>query len=333
MPDNYAMSFSAPNYSGVLFRKGNEKTPFSTMIGGKAYVTDHTEFSTGVFYDAAEGEQPNISEKASLTAPDAKAAERRQETNVTQIFQESYGVSDAKLSNMGTLSGLNAANQTANPIDERAFQADRAMARIAQNIEYTFINGVYNKATSDTTVNKTRGILTAITSNVIDAGGKDLGYWLMMEAIKSISEQSGETQNLAGLVSAVQLMQVQKDAQENGLKVITDGQTVNGLAVTKIITPFGVLNLAQGKYLPSDTALIFNPMYCAPVMQNVPEKGNFYDTLLGKVGNGEKHVIFGQTGLDYGAEFLHAKITGLATDFEAPENGVLTRTKTSASKA
>lgn len=330
MADNFTMSFSNPNYSGLLFRKGNEKTPFSTIIGGKAYTTDHTEFSVGVFYNAATGEQPSISEKASLTAPDAQSTSRTQETNVTQIFQQSYGVSDAKLSNMGTLSGLNAANQVANPIDERVFQADRAMAKIAQDIEYTFINGTYNKATSDTTVNKTRGILNAITSNVIAADGKDLGYWLMMEAIKSISEKSGETQNLAGLVSSVQLMQVQKDAQENGLKVISDGQEINGLKVTTIVTPFGNLSLSQGKYLPDGTALIFNPMYCAPVMQPVPEKGNFYDTLLGKTGNGEKHVIFGQTGLDYGAEYLHAKITGLATTFTAPENGVLTRTAAAA---
>lgn len=328
MADNITMSFSSPNYSGLLFRKGNEKTPFSTIIGGKAYTTDHTEFSVGVFYDAATGEQPNISEKASLTAPDANTVEKNQETNVTQIFQQSYGISDAKLSNMGTLSGLNASNQVANPIDEKVFQADRAMAKIAQDVEYTFVNGTYNKATTDATVNKTRGILTAITSNVIDGGGKDLGYWLMMEAIKSISEKSGETQNLIGLVSAIQLMQVQKDALENGLKVFSEGQSVNGIAVTTIVTPFGNLNLTQGRYLPKDTALIFNPMYCAPVMQMVPEKGNFYDTLLGQTGNGEKHTIFGQTGLDYGAEFLHAKITGLKTTFEAPENGVLTRTKT-----
>lgn len=328
MADAYTMSFTNPNYSGLLFKKGNEKTPFSTLIGGKAYTTDHTEFSVGVFYDAATGEQPSISEKASLTAPDAKTVARTQDTNVTQIFQQSYGVSDAKLSNMGTLSGLNAANQVANPIDERAFQAERAMAKIAQDIEYSFINGTYAKASNDTTANKTKGILNAITTNVIEAGSKELGYWLMAEAIKSISEQSGETQNLIGLVSPIQLMQVQKDAEERGIKVITDGQTVNGLNVTSIITPFGVLNLSQGRYLPNDTALIFNPEYCAPVMQMVPEKGNFYDTLLGQTGNGEKHVIFGQTGLDYGAEYLHAKITGLASTFTAPESGILTRTKT-----
>ena len=40
---------------------------------------------------------------------------------------------------------------------------------------------------------------------------------------------------------------------------------------------------------------------------------------LAKTGAGEKYQIFGQIGLDYGAEFLHGKITGLATTFTKPE--------------
>ena len=35
MADQIATSFETPNYSGLLFNKGNTRTPFSSMIGGK----------------------------------------------------------------------------------------------------------------------------------------------------------------------------------------------------------------------------------------------------------------------------------------------------------
>lgn len=68
---------------------------------------------------------------------------------MTQIFHESVAVSYAKESNMGTLSGVNIANQEANPINELDFQVAAKMQKVNRDIEYTFINGVFAKATSD----------------------------------------------------------------------------------------------------------------------------------------------------------------------------------------
>ena len=33
--DQFATSFEVLNYSGMLFNKGNNRTPFSSMIGGR----------------------------------------------------------------------------------------------------------------------------------------------------------------------------------------------------------------------------------------------------------------------------------------------------------
>lgn len=123
MADNIATSHGVLNYSGMLFNKGNTRTPLSAIIGSKAKLTNHVEFTTGQEYEGGgEGEQPEISENASLNAPEATAATREQKTNVTQIFQETVGVSYGKMSNMGTLSGLNVENQKANPMTELDFQ-------------------------------------------------------------------------------------------------------------------------------------------------------------------------------------------------------------------
>lgn len=123
MADTFATSFGVLNYSGMLFNKGNVRTPLSSIIGSKAKTTNHVEFVTGQEYTSnGNGSQPAISESASLTAPDADVVTRSQKTNVTQIFQESVGISYGKQSNMGTLSGINVAEQQANPMSELDFQ-------------------------------------------------------------------------------------------------------------------------------------------------------------------------------------------------------------------
>lgn len=313
MAEVFAMSGNTPNYSGMLFNKGNTKTPFSTMIGSKRKYTNHTEFVTGQEFETATGSQPDISEAASLTAPEASAITREQKTNVTQIFQESVGVSYGKMSNMGTLSGLNIAGQQANPINEEDFQVAAKMAKIGQDIEYTFLNGVYQKSTGDTVANKSRGLLTAITSNVIAAGGKTLTFMLLCEALKSIQESNGDISNIVLGLDSTSRLQLNADAVANGLTIVESGRDINGIAVDKVLTPLGSVYLKELKYLPGGTVALFDPFIMAPVEQMVPGKGNFFIEELAKTGAGTKKQIFGQIGLDHGPEWYSAKITGLST--------------------
>lgn len=318
MADQIATSFETPNYSGLLFNKGNTRTPFSSMIGGKTKYTDHVEFAVGQEYTTDGGTQPAISEAASLTAPEASVKKRKQTTNVTQIFQESVGISYAKMSNMGTLSGLNVTGQKANPADELAFQVDAKMKKIARDIEYTYLNGVYAKADSDTKANKTRGILPAITSNIVDAAGKPLTVWMLANALKVIYESNAPTNGLVVWLDAISMFQLNADAQMNGNTIVPASREVNGISLSKVLTPLGEVNLYLGEFLPAGTAGIFNFDVIYPVEQMTPGKGNFYLDALGKTGAGEKYYIFGQTGLDHGPEWYHGKITGISTEFKAP---------------
>lgn len=318
MADQIATSFETPNYSGLLFNKGNTRTPFSSMIGGKTKYTDHVEFAVGQEYTTDGGTQPAISEAASLTAPEASVKKRKQTTNVTQIFQESVGISYAKMSNMGTLSGLNVTGQKANPADELAFQVDAKMKKIARDIEYTYLNGVYAKADSDTKANKTRGILPAITSNIVDAAGKPLTVWMLADALKVIYESNAPTNGLVVWLDAISMFQLNADAQMNGNTIVPASREVNGISLSKVLTPLGEVNLYLGEFLPAGTAGIFNFDVIYPVEQMTPGKENFYLDALGKTGAGEKYYIFGQTGLDHGPEWYHGKITGISTEFKAP---------------
>lgn len=318
MADTFATSFGVLNYSGMLFNKGNTRTPLSSIIGGRAKTTNHVEFVTGQEFTSGGGAQPAISETASLTAPDATVVTREQKTNVTQIFQESVGISYAKQSNMGTLSGINIANQEANPMNELDFQVAAKMMKINADIEYTFINGVYNKATDDSKINKTRGLVPAITTNTKAMASKPLGLWDIADMVKKIYGQNAPTTGLCLWCDATTMFQINADAVQNGLSVVPASREINGIALSSVVTPIGVVYLYLGEYLPGGTALLLNLDVLAPVFQPVPGKGNFFLEELAKTGAGQKYQLFGQIGLDHGPEWYHGKFTGISTSFTAP---------------
>lgn len=319
MADTYAMSHNTLNYSGMLFNKGNTRTPLSAAIGGKTKTTNHVEFVTGQEYTTGNsGAQPAISEEDSLTAPDATIITRSQETNVTQIFHESVAISYAKQSNMGTLSGVNIANQQANPMSELDFQVAAKMQKIARDIEYTFINGVYNKATTDATINKTRGLVPAITTNVKAMSNKPLTFWDVCDLVKTIDTANAPTTGLTLWVDPTTMMQLNADAAVNGLTIVPSSRELNGIRLLEILTPIGTVYLYRGEFLPAGTALMLNLDVIAPVEQPTPDKGNFFLEELAKIGAGTRYQIFGQIGLDHGPEWYHGKFTGIATTFTPP---------------
>lgn len=314
-----AKSFEVLNYSGMLYNKGNTRTPLSSIIGARRIYTNHVEFVTGQEYTGGgTGSQPAISEDASLTAPAASVVKREQKTNVTQIFHESVGISYGKMSNMGTLSGVNIAGQAANPMNELDFQVSAKMQKIARDIEFTFIQGAYSKATSDSTVNKTRGLVTAITTNVTAMGNKPLGLWDIAEMVRKVYESNAPIAGLVVWCDAVTRMQINADAAQNDLTVIPADRTINGINLSRVLTPMGEVYLYTGECLPSGTALLLNLDVIRPVEQPTPGKGNFFLEELAKTGAGTSYQIFGQVGLDHGPEWYHGKWTGIATTFTKP---------------
>ena len=313
-----ATSFGVLNYSGMLFNKGNTRCPLSSIIGGRAKTTNHVEFVTGQEYTTDGGTQPAISENDSLTAPEASVVTRAQKTNVTQIFHETVGVSYGKMSNMGTLNGINIANQQANPMNELDFQVAAKMQKVNRDIEFTFVQGEYSKATTDATVNKTRGLNTAITSNVVAMASKPLGLWNIADGVKNVYEANAPQDGLVLWCDATTMFQVNADAVQNGLTVIPAAREINGIKLSSVITPIGVVYLYLGEFLPKGTAFLLNLDVLSPVFQPVPGKGNFFLEQLSKTGAGEKYQLFGQIGLDHGPEWYHAKFTGISQTFTAP---------------
>lgn len=311
-------SFKVLNYAGMLYNKANTKTPFLNRISGNVKYTNSVEFVTGQFYTSEEGVIPEISETASLTAPDATYITRDQLSNVTQIFQDAVAISYAKMSNMGTLSGVNIAGQQANPQNELDFQVANKMNKLGRSIEKTFIQGKYKKAANDATANQTRGMDEAITSNVIAAKGAKLNIWLVNELMDKIQKSQGDITSLELWTDTTGLNQLNANAIEMGLEIGNPYASAYGVQVRDLILPLGIVHIVLGEFIPEGTAYLFNMNVVGPVEQPTPGKGNFFLEPLAKTGAGEKYQLFGQIGLDHGPEWYHGKITGLSTEFTAP---------------
>lgn len=301
-----ATSFATPNYSGLLYTKSNRRTPFLNSIGAPV-ISDHVEFAVNQEYDLGDPAQPAISETASLTAPQPTTVDREQKTNVCQIFHETVGSSYAHESNMGTLSGINVAGQKPNPQAELVWQIARRMEKIANDINYTFLNGTFNKATTDATINKTRGMLAAVETNT-----ETFSTLSRADIIKILSDvfASGGVVD-GGILTMNAAMKVALTAlyEDASGFVLPASRTVGGVSIDQIVTDFGTVGVTIDQMMPADTILFYNPLVIRPVEMYVPGKGNFFYEELSKVGAGTTGQIFGQIGLDYGPEWYHAKLT------------------------
>lgn len=301
--------WNLPNYAGDLFTADPVNTPFLSAIGGLSggVQTDNFEFPTDSQYSFPVATQPGITEKTSLTAPVATNFVRDQKTNVTQIFHEKVSISYVKESNGGRMSGLNTAGQQNNVSNEKAWQIARTLEKIARDVEYTFLNGVYSKATSTETPNKTRGMLELCKSGTtIAAGDKKLTKATMQALFKSMYDAGAIFKNMVLWVNSTQK------------QIITDlysyaptDRNLGGTNIKQLETDFGNIGISLNRFMPQGVVLAAEMSIVRPVFQPVPEKGNFFYEALAKSGASEDGQIFGQLGLDHGPKFLHGSIDGL----------------------
>lgn len=323
------------NLSGQLFAKTDTSAPLFNMIGSSFHSA--RTFLTGATFDLGQADPANpvagISEQDSLTAPEPEFWTRENAFNVTQIFQRSIQTSYRKTSNSSDLDQYTAissipaqppiAGQTNNVPSEHAWQLTNMLASIRGEIENCIINGTFNDSQGVATdADQTRGLLEATVSNVMTTTGTpelqyDHLYDMTQEVI--LNNPYFDASQYVVIMNYVQFKQAQKICADEGLRIVPN--TLAGVNVYSVVTPFGVLNFMPHKYMPAGTV----EFACMPILRNalqpVPGKGNFFYEELAKVGASDHGQIYGQWGLDHGPEFMHGKITGLATTTEPLTQG------------
>lgn len=308
-----ADSFNCPNYVGELFMVGQNRTPFLNMIGGLTgggKKVNSFLFPVSQEWSLNEAEQPAISEAASMTAPTPTTFVRSQKYNTVQIFQRAVEVSYAKESQVGALSGINIEGQ--NPVrDEKDTQITANLKQVAKDVEYTFINGVYQEATDVATAAKMRGMLEAIQTNVVDASGGALSKDMIKSLVRAMANSGcpfDEPVLFAGSGKIQEISEIYKADD----KFTSHDRNIGGVAVKTILTDFTELGVIWDPAMPETAIMVADMKYISPVFLPVPNKGFLFYEELAKVGASEKGQIYGQIGLDYGPESYHGAIIGLA---------------------
>jgi len=156
-------TYNLPNYTGILYGLTPSETKFFSAIGGLngGGQVSSTEAEWEKFDLRNPGQNVNLE---GADAPATQGRVRGNVTNVAQVHQEQVSVSYSKLAAVGLKSGSN--NDLSNPIsNELDWQTEQMLKQMVRDVNYSFINGVYQKPSDNTTARKTRGLLAAIATN------------------------------------------------------------------------------------------------------------------------------------------------------------------------
>lgn len=307
-------SWNLPNYAGELFTASPKKTPLLSAIGGLTggKTSNSMEFVCGQEYELPAASQPEITESASATAPAATEIARDQKTNTCQIYQETIEITYAKQANAGKLEGLNLGGQSANPANELDFQIARKLEKMATDVEYTFINGSYQKATSAIVAPKTRGLIELCAdSTSIDAQAADLTKALLDSFYLELAKNGALWDNMTIYVNAELKQKLTAIYEDQYNAQMNMGNRQAGGNILTVETDFGLMNIVYDQFVPAKTLLAADIAHLAPVFNPVPGKGVLFVEDLAKNGAAERKQIYGQIGLDHGMAFMHGAITNL----------------------
>lgn len=306
-----ATVWNCPNYIGELFMIGANQTPFLNMSGGlegvNAKQSASFQFPTAQPWSLEAASQPAITETDSLTAPTPTTYVREQDSNTVQIIQEQVSVSYAKQSVTGEISGLSiAGNQPVG--NEKDFQIAANMRQIAVDVDHCFLNGTYQAATDAATAAKTRGIITACTTNTVAAGAVELSKAIIDSLLATMASNGSQFINMVIFCNAFQKQKI-----TNIYGYAPEDRNVGGINIKQVETDFAQIGIVYAPNVPAATVLCADMSVVSPVFCPVPDKGVLFYEELAKTGASEKGQIYGQVGLDYGPEEYHGTITGLAT--------------------
>ncbi|OZF05242.1 hypothetical protein CH302_01055 [Rhodococcus sp. 15-2388-1-1a] len=312
-------TYNLPNYVGELFSISPEDTPLLSAIGG---LTGGEEKSSTIFswqsYDLREADK-NRQRLEGADAPQAEGRKRAAGTNVLEIHQEQVAVSYTKQAAVRQVATDGATNIRIDnqPVgDELTWQIQAELKQIARDVEASFVGGIYNLPTDNTTVRRTRGLLPAITTNVVEAGGEPLTDDLILDLMQEVWTNGGiqESETRTLITNATQKRRLTKIfIKDAGSAYRETSRNVGGVNLQTFETDFGRVNIMLSRFHPADEIAVVSLEELAPAFLNIPGKGHFFAEPLAKTGASDKVQLYGEIGLQYGNERKHGKLTGLPT--------------------
>jgi hypothetical protein len=308
-----ALTYDNPNFVGELFQLTPRETPFLSMIGGlTGGLRTESEEITWQSEDL-----PAAGQNVALEGADPTFTNRLRSalSNVTQIVQKGTEVSYTKQAAVGSL-GTPAARAAAGasilgnqPVqDELSHQLMLKTMEAARDTEWSFLNGVYQRPTTNATARQTRGIISAVTTNTIAAAAAPLDAALFNSLVKDMADNGAPFINPVVFVNSLN-----KQRMTSSFTYAPDSRNVGGVNLMMLETDFAEFGVVYNRHVPAGTLLIADVAWCAPVFMDIPGKGHFFAEPLAQTGSAWKWQLYGEIGLQYGVELYHGTITGLAT--------------------
>lgn len=311
-------NFNLPNYHGRVHQLTPSDTPLLTALmgtsagGGEVSSSRTFEWQT---YDLRDPAQNTVVDADRTGTPEHRS--RLNVFNVLQTHREDVDVAYERLAQIGQFDGQNIAG--GNPVtDEGAFQITQMWKQIKRDMEFSLINGVYALPADNTTPAATRGILPAVTTNIVDSspdGGTTPGEvdeFLLGDAMQAAWDNGGLQESEMGtlVVNSVQKRWLTKTYLTDP-NVRPESRNVGGVDLQTIETDFGRLNIMLNRYMPQDQILCVSLDQLKPWFRFVPEKGIMFAEPTAKAGASNATQLYCTVGLEYGNEAAHAKIINL----------------------
>lgn len=320
-------TFNLPNYNGQLYGLTPADTPFVSLIGAFS--------GGGDFVRSKEWEWQTYTLRAPvghaghLEGQEAPAGVRRvrsNASNITQIFHSRIGVSYTKLAASAQRDGLahvqGSATAGANELD---WQIEQELKALKRDMEVAFLNNTYVKDTDSTISRRTRGILPAITTNVVEMPDADPAVaglqpsYLTENAVLNLMQKTYDNGGIEE--EETRTLMCNSGVRRQLTKIfITDkgydeeSRNVAGVSVKTIETDFGRCNIVLNRHMPKDQLGLFSLEQVKPMFMLIPGKGFLFLEPLAKTGASDEVQLYGEVGLEYGSELEHGKITNIRTD-------------------
>ena len=308
-------TYNLPNYHGELFVVTPTETPFLSAIGGLngAVGTKAKTFEWQTVDRRTTSANNVVVEGAN--APTAGERSRSNVTNVVEIHQSTVEVSYTKLAATQDYAGT-ALGLADNPVtDELAFQINAELESMAVDVEKSFLSGTFQSPANNATARQTRGIITAITTNVNANGGTGRALTkAIVDSTLSTAFGNGAKLNQATTVfmcGPAQKINLSNLYSAATLNMPTQTRNIGGISIDTLVTDFGTFGVMLNRWFPAGQIGIFDLSVCRPRFLEIPGKGLLFVEPLGKVGAAEKWQLYGEIGLEYGPETYHAMIKDL----------------------
>jgi hypothetical protein len=309
-------TYNLPNYHGQLYSVTPTETPFLAAIGGLSggKRTKSVEFEWQTIDRRASTANNSVVEGAA--APTGVARSRSAVSNVVEIHQSAVEVSYTRQAATGMYSGINIGMDD-NPVDdELTAQISAELESIAVDVELSFLSGAYQKPANNSTARHTRGLLTAIATNVNANGGTPRALSKsIMDATLSTMFASGARlpqDSTVFMTGPGQKVALSNLYGTGSLNQPTMTRNIGGVAVDTLVTDFGTFGVMLNRWMPTGQIAVVDLSVCAPVWLEIPGKGLLFAEPIAKTGASEKWQLYGEVGLEYGAESYHGLIKDLS---------------------